>query len=97
MPGMTKKITVSLPDDIAERLSREPNVSAFVADAIRQRMVGEQVREELRAAGFNITDEDMAEAHAEMERLRKSITPKLRAEAAALYAEVMRLRAGGHV
>lgn len=95
--GMTKQVTISLPDDVAEFLSRVSDASEFVADAVRRRMIGEQVREELRAAGFNITDEGVAEARAEIDRLRRNITPKLRAEAAALYAEVMRLRAGGHV
>ena len=89
---MTKKIAISVPDDVAERLAKEPNVSAFVTQAVRRQMVGETTREMLAAAGFEITDEDIAEARAEMERLRATITPELRAEAARLREEVMAMR-----
>jgi hypothetical protein len=85
---MTKKLAVSLPDDVAERLAREPNVSAYVAEAVRRRMNGERVREILTGLGFEITDEGLADADAEMQRLRAGITPELRAKAAALYAQV---------
>ncbi|SCE95107.1 hypothetical protein [Micromonospora chokoriensis] len=94
---MTKKIAVSLPDDVADRLSLEPNVSAFVARAVRRQMAGEKTREMLASAGFVITDEDIAEAHAEMEQLRARITPELREQAARLQAEVLAARAGARV
>ncbi len=90
---MTKKIAVSLPDDVAERLARESNVSAFVARAVRRQMAGEKTREILSRAGFVITDEDIAEAHAEMEQLRAKISPELREQAARLRDEVMTARA----
>jgi hypothetical protein len=32
---MTAKISISLPDDAAERLSQQPNVSAYVTEALR--------------------------------------------------------------
>ncbi|MFE9919369.1 hypothetical protein ACFYPG_29865 [Micromonospora sp. NPDC005553] len=92
---MTKKITISLPDDLAERLTEEPNASAYVAESLRRRVAGERTREILRQVGFEITDEDVARVHAEMEQLRANITPELREQAAQLQAEVMaaRLRA----
>ncbi|MGH3716331.1 MAG: hypothetical protein ACRDT4_23155 [Micromonosporaceae bacterium] len=77
---MTKKITVSLPDDVAERLEYERNASAYVAEAIRRRMLSEQVREQLRAVGINVTDEDIAKVDEEMKRLEASITPEMRRE-----------------
>lgn len=86
--GMTKKIAVSLPDDVAERLTREGNVSAYVAEAIRRRVAGERVRDVLDALGFDITDEALARARAENERLLAGINPELRQRAAELYAEV---------
>ena len=49
---MTRKLTISLPDEIAERLDREKNVSAFVADSIRRRMEAEQSRRVLTQLGF---------------------------------------------
>src|SRR5689334_23302056 len=47
--GMTKKIAISVPDDVAARLEREPNVSAFVTEAVRTRMDAEEVHRKLIA------------------------------------------------
>jgi len=85
---MTKKLAVSVPDDVAERLSQEPNVSAYVTDAVRRRMAGEKSLEMLRGLGFDLSPEKMAEAREEYRALIDGITPELRAEAAALYARV---------
>ncbi|MEV5211917.1 hypothetical protein AB0K35_31030 [Micromonospora sp. NPDC053740] len=90
---MTKKITISLPDDLADRLTDEPNASAYVAESLRRRVAGEKTREILRQVGFEITDEGVARVHAEMEQLRASITPELREQAAQLQAEVLAARA----
>ncbi|MBM0238682.1 hypothetical protein JNW88_18815 [Micromonospora sp. ATA32] len=90
---MTKKITISLPDELADRLSQEPNVSAYVAESLRRRVAGEKTREILRRAGFDITDEGVARVHAEMEQLKASVTPELREQAARLQAEVLAARA----
>ena len=90
---MTKKIAISVPDDVAERLSREPNVSAYITDALRRRISAERTREALIALGFDITDEGMAQAREERRQLMESITPELRAKAAAVKAEIDRVRA----
>ncbi|MGV9766992.1 hypothetical protein [Micromonospora tulbaghiae] len=90
---MTKKIAVSLPDDVAERLAKEPNVSAFVARAVRRQMAGEQTRVVLARAGVTIADEDVDRAHAEMQQLAASITPELREQATKLQSEVLAARA----
>ena len=60
---MTKRITVSLPDDVAAYLEHEENASAAVADAVRARMErGKAIAATLRAAGYNLTDEGIAAA-----------------------------------
>ncbi|MCI0686108.1 MAG: hypothetical protein L0Y54_02560 [Sporichthyaceae bacterium] len=92
---MTKKITVSLPDDVAERLEHEDNASAYVADAIRRRMAAETARAQLEAAGFAITDEGLKAAEAEYAAALASISPEQRAHAEALSAEVRRARRWG--
>ncbi|MGH3730900.1 MAG: hypothetical protein ACRDTU_19430 [Micromonosporaceae bacterium] len=93
---MTKKITVSLPDDIAERLSQEDNVSAFVAESVRNRMRGERVREQLRAAGINVTEEGIAEARRQREEMTRSLTPEkwreLTQQAEQIKADIMARR-----
>lgn len=91
--GMTRKIAISVPDDVAERLEREPNVSAYISEAVRKRMSAERTRDALAELGFNITDEDIARAREERRQLMASVTPELRARAAAVKAELDRVRA----
>jgi len=52
---MTKKIAISLPDDIAEQIKDQPNVSAYVTEALRRRLASDEVRTRLRAVGYEIT------------------------------------------
>jgi hypothetical protein len=87
---MTKKITVSLPDDIAERLENEKNVSAFVAESIRRRMEAEHTRRRLIDLGFELSDEGLAEARARYEAALAKITPEMREQTAALLARARR-------
>lgn len=54
---MTKRVTVSLPDDVAAYLDREENVSAAVTEAVRARMNRAAATVEmLRAVGIEVTD-----------------------------------------
>jgi hypothetical protein len=85
---MTRKIAVSLPDDVADRVAQEDNASAFIAESVRRRMAGEQTRAVLHNLGFELTDESMAHARAELQAARDSVTPELRAQAAELYARI---------
>ena len=58
---MTRRVTVSLPDDVAEYLDRHPNTSALVTEAIRARMHRQETtRRMLEAAGFRLTEEGRA-------------------------------------
>ena len=87
---MTKKIAISVPDDVAARLEREPNVSAFVTEAVRIRMNAEDVRQKLIAAGFDITEDGMARAEAELDAARAKITPETWRQARELQARIRR-------
>jgi len=61
---------VSLPDDVAEYLDGEENASAAVADAVRARMNrATAALTVLRAAGFDLTDEGLAQAKGTLPRL----------------------------
>lgn len=77
---MSKRVTVNVPDDVAERLSQEGNVSAFVTDAVRARMRYEASRELMEAAGFRFTDEGLAAARQRLRDGRSRMTPALLAE-----------------
>lgn len=89
---MTRKIAISVPDDVAARLEREPNVSAFVAESVRIRMAAENVRETMAAAGFALTPQGRARAAAELDALHAGITPELRREATELKARLRQTR-----
>jgi hypothetical protein len=91
---MTKKIAISVPDDVAERLAAEPNVSAFVTAAVRQRMVSEQVRAMQLAAGVEFTDEDRRKAREVWAATEAAITPELVAEAWDRFGPVIHARNG---
>jgi hypothetical protein len=74
---MTQRITVSLPDDLAERLGRETNVSAYVAGALRERMEREQTRRLLAEHGFPpITQEGIARARQRRLAVAAKMTPE---------------------
>jgi hypothetical protein len=82
---MTKRVTVSLPDDVAAYLDGEANASAAVADALRARMQrGAATAAMLRAAGFDITDEGIARARGTLPRR----TAEQRAESRRRLAEI---------
>ena len=53
---MTRKLSISLPDDVAEHLDTVDNASAYIADAIRLRRKGERTREMMARHGLPITD-----------------------------------------
>ncbi len=55
MFGMTRRISITLPDEVAQRLDQEENASAYIADAIRQRVRRETLRDVLVDAGYQIT------------------------------------------
>jgi hypothetical protein len=57
---MSKRITVYLPDDVAARVEQSPNASAFIANAVREAMHREAVRDMLAAAGIAVTPEGVA-------------------------------------
>lgn len=61
MASMTRRVTVSLPDDIAGRLDRESNASAYVAEALRARMSHERTMELLAESGYSDLPESAVE------------------------------------
>jgi hypothetical protein len=79
---MTKKIAISVPDDVAERLSADDidNVSAYITEAVRGRMRAEQTRKVLLELGFKITDEGVERMRQRVRALDAQSTPEQRAE-----------------
>jgi hypothetical protein len=86
--SMTKRVTVSLPDDVAAYLEQSDNASATVTEALRIQMDKASATEEMLVAmGFKITPEGRARARKALSRL----DDRKRAEIADRYK---RLRAG---
>lgn len=59
---MTRKVSISLPDDVAAHLDTLENASAYIAGAIRLRRQSERTREMLARHGAAVTDEGVAAA-----------------------------------
>ncbi len=74
---MSKRVTVNVPDDVAERLGDEPNVSAYVTEAVRNQMAREQTRRLLDEHGFPpITEEGIARARERRLAVDRKMTPE---------------------
>jgi hypothetical protein len=89
--SMTQRFTVTVPDEVATRLQRETNVSAYVTRAVRLEMRGEIVRAQLAEAGVAVTDDGLARARAQLAAAADS--PAARDQRARLARR--RARAGG--
>lgn len=63
---MSKRITINVPEDIAEYLAGSGNASAYATESIRRRIRAEATHSFLRAEGFAVTDEGVARARARM-------------------------------
>ncbi|MFI5840289.1 hypothetical protein ACIA8K_11350 [Catenuloplanes sp. NPDC051500] len=87
---MTKKLTVSMPDDIADRLARETNVSAFVAMAIRRQMDRERTIELLGQAGYELTVGHAEAGFGRLHDAQRQMTVDLRRQADDLLAGARR-------
>ncbi|MFU8874724.1 hypothetical protein [Micromonospora sp. SL4-19] len=64
MTGAVRKLSISVPPDVAERLEREPNASAYLVHAARVLMRREALDAELTHQGITVTDGGVARARA---------------------------------
>jgi len=63
---------------VAERLSHEPNASAYVTAAVRRAMRVELVRASLENVGIKVTDEGIAHWRAKFAELDAAFPPEER-------------------
>ena len=85
---MSRRVTVSLPDDVAEQLAAIPprQVSAYVTEALRRRRISDELRAALSAAGHHEYPYDPKGAAQRLASRR--ITPEAREAAIARLAEL---------
>ncbi|MFE9691912.1 hypothetical protein [Micromonospora sp. NPDC005806] len=86
---MSRRVTISVPDDVAEQLDALParQVSAYVTEALRRRRISDDMRAALRAAGHGEFPYDPIGA---AQRLAAhQVTPEAREAAVARVAELL--------
>jgi hypothetical protein len=71
---MTAKLSISVPDDVADWLGEQPNASAAVAAAVRAQMLASRTDEVLRRAGIVVTEDGKARWR---ERLARPMTAEV--------------------
>ncbi|MFG2100392.1 hypothetical protein ACGFJ5_07280 [Micromonospora echinaurantiaca] len=79
MTGPVSKKSFSLPQDVAERLEREANASAYVVEAVRARMRAEDLDAELARRGMTVSAEGRARARARRAQVEQEWSPGRRA------------------
>jgi hypothetical protein len=87
---MSRRVTISIPDDVAAQLDELPprQVSAYVTEALRRRRASDEVRAVLREAGHG---EFAYDPDASARRLAATrVEPAVREAAIARLAESMR-------
>ena len=57
---MTRRITISLPDDVADYAEQAgSNTSGFIASVLRRRMSADALRARWAATGYVVSDKDV--------------------------------------
>jgi hypothetical protein len=85
---MTRRVTISVPDDVADQLDALPHrqVSAYVTEALRRRRTADDMRAVLAAAGHRDFDHDPTGAAGRIAAVR--VSPAARAAALRRVAEL---------
>ncbi|MBY8873804.1 hypothetical protein K7640_18405 [Micromonospora sp. PLK6-60] len=67
---MTRRITISLPDDVAAYVERtQGNTSGFIAGILRRKMRADSLREQWAQLGYVVSDEDIERTRARLAAL----------------------------
>lgn len=80
-----RRVTISVPSDVAETLEQQPNASAYVTETVRARRNFEEFRDLVAEAGVHLTEQGMAAARARRLAVEAEWTPE---RVAALRARV---------
>ncbi len=76
---MTRKLSITVPDDVAEILDREENASAYITESVRMRQKREDVKAFLARHGYNVTDEGIQRMHERIEAKKRRIAERVAA------------------
>ncbi|MET8234491.1 hypothetical protein ABZS77_27835 [Micromonospora sp. NPDC005298] len=78
MTSAMRKLSISVPPDVAERLEREANASAYITQAVRDRMRLDALDAELAHQGIAITEQGVARARARRAAVEAEWSPERR-------------------
>jgi post-segregation antitoxin (ccd killing protein) len=81
--SMTTRVTVTLPDDVAESLKGLANVSAYVTEALRAKIETESLREMMARHGIRVTVDGSSHARTFLARRRNELGIGLESDEAA--------------
>jgi hypothetical protein len=73
---MTKKITISVPDDVAAFLEQQENVSGYLTALARRDLRRQIGLKQLADAGFNLTPEGVERMRAKFADARARVAAK---------------------
>jgi metal-responsive CopG/Arc/MetJ family transcriptional regulator len=62
----SRKISVSIPEDLADQLDGLPNKSEYVTEALRRRQRADRLEEVFAAHGVTVTEEGKARMRARL-------------------------------
>lgn len=74
---MTRRFSISLPDDVAAELDHVDNASAYIADAIRLRRRRETTRALLANAGYRVTENGIERMRARVQAMEARRTRRV--------------------
>ncbi|MEV4498257.1 hypothetical protein AB0J84_21500 [Micromonospora arborensis] len=74
---MSTEFVIELPDELADRLFEEADISAFVTECLRKDMADERTLHTLRQAGFALSPDRLEQAGRVLDTARELITPEL--------------------
>jgi hypothetical protein len=63
---MTRRFTISLPEDVARYVGRARNTSGFIAEVLRRRMHTDDLRARWAELGYVVTDADVERTRARL-------------------------------
>ncbi|WP_051366976.1 hypothetical protein [Hamadaea tsunoensis] len=68
-PDRSRRLSITLPEDVAKVLDDQPNASAYIAESLRMRTRRETALRVVRDAGYEITQEGVDRMRARLDEM----------------------------
>jgi hypothetical protein len=67
---MTRRISITVTDEVAAILDQQENASAYISDSVQMRARRESVRQMLEEQGIQVTEEGVSHARRKLQEQR---------------------------